>query len=140
MARTLSNIIRVHEWQVDEKRRKLGDLMRLLDNFEAEARKLEADLITEQQIAATNPSEAGFGYGGYAQSVIQRRERLQQSMVKAEEEIATAREELRDAFRELKKFEIAQENRTKAEAKEEARKETVFLDEVGMQGYLRKKA
>jgi hypothetical protein len=47
-------------------------------------------------------------------------------------------EEIAEAFREVKKFEIAQENIKKRAAEEEKRKETVMLDEVAAQQHRRK--
>ncbi len=140
MAKDLANIIRVHEWRVDEKRRKLGDLLRLLSDLEAQAQRLEAELGREQKIAAASPNEAAYAYGGYALKVIERRETLAQSVSKAEREISEARESLREAYRELKKFEVVQENRERVQAQELARRETATLDEIGMQTHLRKNA
>ena len=48
MAKDLNNLIQIHEWEVDEKRRKLGELLRLLDNLEAQAAALEDELVREQ--------------------------------------------------------------------------------------------
>ena len=45
MARGLETLIRLNELSVDQKRRKLGEVMGLIGGFEAEARKLEEDLI-----------------------------------------------------------------------------------------------
>lgn len=140
MARKLANLIRIHEWRVDEKRRRLGDLQRMLTEFLEQARRLEEELVREQKVAARVPSEGGYYYGGYAQAVIARRETLAHSIAKTEDEVAAAREDLREAYRELKKYEVAQANRTAAEKKEEDRRETAVLDEVGLQAFIRKKA
>lgn len=131
----LHNLIRLGEWQVDEKRRQLGQLMRVLDDLEDRARRLEQELIEEQHVAARAPNEAGFLYGNYAEAVIERRERLKESIAMAEAEVARARDELREAYRDLKKYEIAQRNRDQKAAAEAARKEQLVLDELGLQGY-----
>lgn len=135
MARNLKGLIRLHKWEVDEKRRKLGELLRLLDNLEAQARALEEEVVREQRAANDSPNEAGFLYGGYAETVIDRRDRLRDSIAKMEDSIAEAREDLRVAYVELKKFEVAQETRERREAREAARREQATLDEVGLQGY-----
>lgn len=140
MAKDLKNLIRLHEWQVDEKRRKVGALLSLVADLELQARRLEEELVTEQAAAAAAPAEAGFFYGRYAETVIERRQRIAYSIAKAEEEITAAQDELREAYRELKKYEIAQENRTKREAYEEARKEQAFLDDIGLQSFRQKRA
>ncbi len=140
MAKNLKNLIRLHEWQVDEKRRKVGTLLSLVADLELQARRLEDELVAEQAAAAAAPAEAGFLYGRYAETVIERRRRIADSIAKAEEEITAAQGELRDAYRELKKFEIAQENRNKREAYEQARKEQAFLDDIGLRSFRQKRA
>ncbi len=138
MAKDLKNLIQIHEWEVDEKRRKLGELLRLLDNLEAQARALEEELVHEQQAAAESPDEAGFQYGGYAETVIERRERINESIAQMEVAIADSREDLREAFVELKKYEVAQENRDRRAALEENRRSQLELDEIGLQTFRRK--
>ena len=135
MAKGLHNLIRLHEWQVDEKRRKLGELLRFLGELEDQAGRLEQELKDEQRAATASPEEAGFLYGNYARAVIERRQRIAETMARSEEEVTGAREELRDAHAELRKFEITQENRDKREAEESARREQAILDELGLQGF-----
>ncbi len=139
MAKNLQNLIHIHEWEVDEKRRKLGELLRLLDNLEAQAMALEDELVREQEIARQSPGEAGFQYGSYAETVIDRRERIRQSIEQMEQSINAAREELREAYVELKKYEVAQEARERRATLERNRREQAELDEVGIQGFVRKK-
>jgi flagellar protein FliJ len=140
MAKGLETLIRLNEWSVDQKRRKLGEILRLIDGFEAEARKLEEDLLKEQAAAASSPNEAGFLYGYYADSVIDRRAIIQISIQQLEKEADEAREEVSQAYQELKKYETALEARKKREEAEIARKEQLVLDEVGMQAFIQKRA
>lgn len=137
MAKDLHNLIQIHEWEVDEKRRKLGELLRLLENLEAQAQALEEELHREQQTARENPEEAGYLYGDYAETVIDRRERIQESIRQMEVAIEEAREELRLAYVELKKYEVAQENRDKRAALERNRREQAESDDIGLEGYRR---
>ena len=51
-----------------------------------------------------------------------------------------AREELNEAHRELKKFEIMQSERDRHETEEEGRREQIHLDEVGLQSYRQRQA
>lgn len=134
----LHNLIRVHEWQVDEKRRRLGQLIQVLDDLEERARQLEQEVINEQQVASHAPAEAGFLYGNFAEAVIERRERLAESIARAEQEVAEARDDLSESYRDLKKYELAQEARDRREAAEMERREQLVLDELGLQGYRRR--
>ena len=137
MATGLKTLIKLNSWGVDQKRRKLGEILRLIDSLETQARNLEDELMREQKAAADKPEEAGFIYGNYASAVIQRRERIADSMTQAESEAELARDDLAEAYRALKKYETVQANRLAEEVKEEARKEQIDLDEIGLQGYVR---
>ncbi|MHA1598403.1 MAG: flagellar FliJ family protein, partial [Alphaproteobacteria bacterium] len=94
----------------------------------------------EQARAADAPSEAGFLYGNYASHVIDRRQRIAESIQQSEQESEMAREELNEAYRDLKKYETAQKNREIREQRELGRKEQMVLDEIGMQSFTRKQA
>ena len=52
-----------------------------------------------------------------------------------EQQVAEAREKLDEAYRELKKYEVAQETRDLRQAREEARQEQIELDEIGLQAH-----
>lgn len=135
MAKNLKSVVRLHEWEMDEKRRKVGELLRLAERLEDQAKCLEKELLSEQKKAKESPSEAGFFYGNYAEAVIGRRRRIAESIAKTDEEIEIAREALREAYVEFKKYESAQKNRDARQAVELARKEQSFLDEVGLQQF-----
>lgn len=139
MASGLKTLIRLNEWGLDQKRRKLGEIMRLINGFELEARKLEEDLIREQDVASASPNEAGFLYGYYADATIERRAIIQISIQQFELQANEAREEVNQAYRELKKFERALETRNKLKRVEMDRQDQLVLDEVGMKSYLQKR-
>ena len=139
MARDLHTLIRLNEWTVDQRRRALGDVLASLASLETGLEQLREELIKEQTIVRSSPEEAGFFYGNYATAVIIRREDLNQGILRMEEQVAEAREKLNDAYRDLKKYEIAQKSRDTREALELVRREQETLDEIGLQGYRRKK-
>ena len=140
MIKGLATLIRLNEWSVDQKRRKLSDLLSLIDGFEAELRKLEQDLINEQATAAASPNEAGFLYGYYADAVVDRRAIIQISIQQLLKDAEEAREEVSQAYRELQKFKTAMETRKKREEVELASKEQLELDEVGIRTFNHKRA
>jgi flagellar export protein FliJ len=131
VAKSLGGLIRLHEWNVDQKRRKLGELLGLVADLEAQAISLEDEVKSEQRAATASPEVAGLLYGNYAMGVIERRRRITESIVKTEEIMVTAREEMREAFIILKKFQTAQENRDKREAEDLNRLKQAILDEIG---------
>jgi|TARA_Y100000031_G_scaffold154955_1_gene204246 flagellar export protein FliJ len=140
LAKDLHSLIRLYKWQLDEKRRKLGELIQSLANLEDEARRLQQEHRDEQSIASASPNEAGFYYGKFVETAIQRRDRLGLAIVQAEQEVEAAREELSEAHQELKKFEITQSERNRREIEEEGRRAQTYLDEVGLQSYRQRRA
>ena len=138
MADKLKTLVRLHEWAVDEKRRNLAELVRLLNELERQANDLEAELKREQAIAAGSPEEAAHYYGSYAQTVIDRRERIQTSIAEVDDHIAKARDELKEAHQELRKYEITLENREKRRERERERLEQLEMDEIAIQAHRRK--
>ena len=139
MAANIKNLIRLHEWNVDEKRRKLGELLRLQGELEDQMKQLEADLIEQQKAAAADPALAGLTYGAFAKRVIQRRENLQDSIDQMEFVIGHAQDELSDAYQELKKYETVESNRQRRFEREQNRREQIMLDEIALNQHRRKK-
>jgi flagellar export protein FliJ len=133
MPRGLHGIIRFRRHQVDEARRALGLLLGVAADIERQATALEREIAAEQKTAAEKPEEAGFTYGQYALRAIQRRSLLARARAEAEQRIAAAQEGVRQQFRDLKVFEIAQDNRDSVEQRESQRAEQAVLDELGLQ-------
>lgn len=131
MAKDFKTLVRMRKWALDEKQRELGEMLGVLGNLEAEKEALEQAVIHEQKIAAENPELAGFAYGGFANAVIAEREAITKMIAEQEEKIDAFREEVADAFKELKTAEIAERNRLEAERAEEEKKEQDELDEIG---------
>lgn len=127
----LDSLIRLHEWRLDEKRRKVGELERLAQRLHDQLAALEVELRAEQEVASSDPL-AATEYGGYAGGVIARRTRLQQSLKDVEIEMSRALDEVAEAFREFKKLDIIRaRDRERAEWRER-RIQQNELDEAGL--------
>jgi len=133
MAKDLNTLIRLNEWTVDQRRSELGDFLNSLASLQAGLERLRLEVIKEQQVVQGSPELAGFFYGNYANAVINQRHHLNEGIIRMEAEVAEARDKLNEAYRDLKKYEVAQENRDLAEAKKLAREEQNTLDELGLQ-------
>lgn len=135
----LDSLIRLHRWQLDERRRDLATLEDLAAKLEEERRRLEAEDARERDAAAASP-EAAFAYATYVRRLIERRRKIEQSRAEVAERIARAREALAEAFQEVKRYEIAAANRAKQQEQQEARRETKIMDDLGIEGFRRKAA
>ncbi|MEE8303570.1 MAG: flagellar FliJ family protein [Candidatus Tectomicrobia bacterium] len=134
--KNLDNIIRLHQWRLDEKRQKVAELERLATRFREEIEQLEKGLKLEQEVAARS-AEAVTGYGNYAFTVVARRDKLEQSLAELENEMVQAVEDVAAAFREFKKFDLIRaRDREKAELKKK-RAQQRAMDEAGLNLYRR---
>lgn len=133
----LPTLIRLHRWRLDEKRKQLAALERLAAKLREQRRRLEEELRAEQDVARSLTG-AEFTYAAYAKAVVQRRETLARSIAEAEGQIERVMAEVTEAFRELKRYEVAQANRERAAEEEAARREQAVLDDVGANVYRRR--
>jgi flagellar export protein FliJ len=127
----LDSLLRLHEWKLDEKRRKVSDLETLAHRLHDQLAALEKEMRAEQKVAASDVL-AGASYGNYAGAVIRRREKLVTSLAGVEAEMSHALDEVAAAFREFKKYDMIRErNRVRAEHREK-RLAQQELDEAGL--------
>lgn len=127
----IDSIIRLHEWQLDEKRRKVADLERLAQRLHSQMSDLETEIRVEQKIASEDPLLGG-AYGNYACAVMRRREKLLKSLGRIEFEMTRAQEEVAAAFQEFKKFDLIRNRNRERAAAEAKRVQQIELDEAGL--------
>ncbi len=137
-AKSLKTLLRLSRFEIDEKRRVLVALQAREDQILANIAGAEAQLLVEQRVAAEDSTGAGFQFGAYAKAWLAHRAGLEQALTEVRRQIEQAREELAEAFRQQKTYEITQANREKREREEADRKEQSFLDEVGLNIYRRR--
>ncbi|AIB14684.1 hypothetical protein D9623_19940 [Azospirillum brasilense] len=134
---SLKTIIRLQKWKLDEKRRALAELQNLADRLQAEIERLKEEIAAERDTARGNV-EYAFTYSNYIQAAMERGKRLTQSMGQVEAQIAVATDEMAEAFQELKRYELAEEERLKREKEKLKRKEANMLDETALVGFRRR--
>lgn len=132
----LPTLIRVRTWELEEKRRKLADLEALSAQLDEAVARLDDEVKMEQTIAASS-SEVNFAYAPYAAAAIERRRTLQASAEDVKRQIAAAAEEVTAAYQELKKYEVAQDNRRRRARIETNRREQIVLDDIALEGHRR---
>ena len=137
MAADYQSLIRIRKWALDEERRQLGQLNAAFTRIEQEIATLQANYEREQQAVAETDFIAAGGFGNYTEGMIARRQTLLSAKASLEAQIATKTEEVREAFQEVKKFELAQEALEEREAADENRRETIELDDIAIEGHRR---
>ncbi|MDH3737576.1 MAG: hypothetical protein OER92_00175 [Alphaproteobacteria bacterium] len=137
--KSLPTLIRLKQEALDEKRL-------VLTRFETEAASIKS-LIENVDIEVACESEAArgdansaFGYGSYLTRARARRSGLEARLAAVDAKMAVAADDVADAFREMKRFELAQSFADQREAAELARREQAELDDVGLSGYRRARA
>ena len=133
----LRPLIRYHKWRLDEKQRALAELRNHEDRILADTAQLEETIKAEQRAAGAN-YEVAFGYGNFARAAIGRREQFARALAEVRQQLAVASDELAEVFREVKTYELAQEERDKRQAEERRHKENIDLDETAQIGHRRR--
>jgi len=135
----LKPLIRLTKFTVDEKRRALTAWQDAEDQVLAQIQATDQQLLHEQQVASQDPTVA-YLFPAFLAQWKNRRQALENQLAAVRHELELARDALSEAFRELKTYEVTQANREKREREELERKEQIFLDEIGQNTHLRRKA
>ena len=124
-------LIRISSYEVEMLQRRLAEVVER--RSDAELRLVILDAESEAEIVhADQDAQAGWYRAGFLQAMRQRRANLQGEIAGLGAEEAGARDALAEAFEALKRFEHVAETARLAAVKEEARRETVALDELGL--------
>jgi flagellar protein FliJ len=135
--RSRETLIRLQKWHVDEVRRKLADLESMRAEFEKRRAELEASVADERRFGETSPIGV-YAYPSFARAMNERRGKLEESIRGLEREILVTKDALSEAYGELKKAELLEEQRAERERVEESRREQADLDEVALKAFRRR--
>jgi flagellar export protein FliJ len=130
------SLIRLHRWQLDEKRRQHGELVKLHETLLALIEELDEVVRNERQVAGA-ADEPVFGYGAFVERTIAQRENIESSIAEVEVNLAVSLEVVSEAFREVKKFELAAEHAIERRRLWRARREQITLDELSIEMHRR---
>ena len=134
----LDGMIRLHKWQLDEKRRELSGLEAMREDLLHRKASLEEEIAREQKVATTE--EVSYAYAGFANAAIVRRRKLEGSVREIEQTINAKKDEIHESFQELKKFEILAERRRAQAAHTAAKREQAEFDEISLNIHRRAKS
>ncbi|UTW54546.1 flagellar FliJ family protein [Kordiimonas sp. SCSIO 12610] len=134
MAR-LQSIIRMRKWELDEKRRELVLLEQQREAIIQKIHNLNLEVQEQQNAASLEVGPSSLG--AYMNGVKFKMTGYESELRIKDEEISERRDDVSEAFRELKTYEIAEEQEQKRLKNEEALRDQKILDEQGMQSFLK---
>jgi hypothetical protein len=127
---SLSTLIKLQKTRVDEQRIMLARLQEQLEQVVQAIAELEVRKAREQ-VATQKSPEAAVTYGQFLKQAVKQGRALERDRQIALAAVEAARDKLTELFEEQKRYEIAEAARIKVEEREELRRETAELDEIG---------
>ncbi len=134
--RGLDTLIRLSQRQLDEKRRVLGELEHLRNEFQEQARRLETELEGERDAVLGGVVN---GSAAYFSAARQRREIITRSADELAAKIEATATAVAEAFQDVKRFEIARDLKNRRRRAEAARREQAELDDIALGRHRRRK-
>lgn len=135
----LKGLIKLRKFTVEEKQKILSTLYREYESIDAKKRSLIETVAKERTIAEEkNSYETHASYILYAEQARDQVMALDGKLKELNVYIEKAQDEVREAFAEFKKIEIVQQNREDEEEREIDRKDSLTLDDIGVEGHRRK--
>ena len=125
------SLIRISNHEVETLQKRLADIVARRFAIEVQIEAIETELAAEAAHAVSN-AEAGLYLIGFREGAKLRRERLEAALRELDAEELGARDALTEAFEALKKYENVVETAKVVARKEESRRETAMLDELGL--------
>jgi flagellar export protein FliJ len=130
-------LIRLQKWHVDGIRRKLAELEGMRAEFEGRKAELLATVADERRFGETSPI-GSFAYPTFARAMNERSAKLEDSIRGIEREIQSAKDALQEAYGELKKAELLEEQRIERERVAHEKREQTELDEIALKTFRRR--
>jgi hypothetical protein len=132
---SLEGIIRLRKWELDEQRRALADLLEQRAHVENAIELLETEMLDQKKMAHQDFSTLTLG--AYLEAARKKKAMLIEGLRKQDEKILEKQDLVSDAYRELKTYEVADENKQSRQRKKVATIEQNALDELGLQAFER---
>ncbi len=132
----LSSLIRLNKWNLEEERKALAALLSARQDLQDRAAQIRANLAHERK-QATSVNWL-FAIPPYADAVGRQLEAIANSVSELDVKIDAAEERVADAFKELKKYEVALERQLERERIEAERRDQIALDEIALNAHRRK--
>jgi chromosome segregation ATPase len=135
---SLDQMLRLQKWSLDEKRRQASDLEALIERLNDDVQRLDEEVAREID-AARNDIELQRVLPSYRAMMAERRERILKSVADLTSELEKLRDQIMEAFSDLKKTEQTILNRQQRQRVAQRRQEQIRADEMGLNMHRRKK-
>ena len=129
--RSKESLIRLHRFQVDEKRRHVTEIETMIADFSRKKAELEQQITAEQQRSGIS-DVTHFAYPTVAKAARERCENLVKSIAELQEQLSAAKDELSEAYAELKKFELLQEKENVRVNTQMTARDQAEMDDIGL--------
>lgn len=127
----LETMIRLHKFQLDDKRRKLRELRDFSQQLQLSLQQLDVEVAREQEVADKYP-DTQKTFTAFKKMAAERKTSLLDSLLRLEQEIAGLTDEIADTFTELKRFEITKDDNTAKSRKTKQHAENEQMDELAL--------
>ena len=135
----LDSLIRLRKHTVDEKQKVLSEIYRQIEQLEYRKEELLKRLEKERKALDEDLSlETRDFYGRFEGVIRSDVDRIDIEIRNLEANLDKAQEDVRAAFADQKRVEIVNERRKEEQAQEIKNKESLELDEIGIEGFRRK--
>ena len=124
-------LIRIHRFQVDEKRRAVAQIETMIADFNRKIAELDQQIELEQNRSGIS-DVTHFAYPTFARAAIVRKENLQTSIDALVSQLDAAKDDLADAFAELKRLELMAERESVRLRSARLAQEQMTMDEVAL--------
>lgn len=132
----LKPLIRVRKHAIEQKQKALANLYRQAEERAGEKQHLIEEFAHESRtIKEMGADMLGF-FGAYAKAVDKRMDELDAAIARLESRIQVAQDDMRQAYADLRRIEIVQENRDRQEKEKRAKKDAQELDEIAISRFL----
>ena len=135
--RTYKPLIQLAKQKLDEKKTKLADIVRLRETYEQRIQGIEDQIEAERAAASVAAETAeqvfiGNAFPQFVDAARGKQQKLGETLEQVERQERLARIEVQGAYQEVRKFEIAEEQRLEKVRLERERVEQIEMDELAL--------
>ncbi|MDI9349125.1 MAG: flagellar FliJ family protein [Candidatus Symbiobacter sp.] len=138
--KSLETLIRHHKWLLEERRRALNELLTERDLVQGHIDRTDAKIASEREFLRLQLGRADYHhsaelYAGFADDARAFRAGQVVRLGEVNRRIDAAQDTVTEAYRELKKYQIAQDTARASAKSEFDRREQIRLDDMAIDGF-----